>query len=334
MNGDMAAFEEICAAKRRELYFTALAMLGSNEDAEDAVQNAMISMFKNIGKLKKPEAVNSWMHKILHDNCVNIIRKNERQVPSAPLSDDLLETFADKDISGDPGKILGDKEIYEELYRGISLLPVKSREVIVLYYFSDMKYRDIAKLTDTSIKTVLTNLMKAKKHLKSYLKERYPEMLSLSSLLSAIGVHTVGGGIATASLGMKGGSGVSKAVASVVAGTVGVAVVAVTAYAILSTPDYTIALSGDCECGHINPQSIEIEGMREGDSPGEWELLAQNGSTLYAGDLDSVTSYISLLEETQRDGHYTLHCIITNKNGNRYDLSRNITIGNLAGDEQ
>jgi hypothetical protein len=110
-------------------------------------------------------------------------------------------------------------------------------------------------------------------------------------------------------------------------------IAAVSAYGIFSAPGYEIALSGDCECGHINPHSIELEGKRAGDSLGEWELLAQNGETIYTGDLDTVTNYISGLEKTRRDGYYTLRCIITSKDGSRYAVTRGITLGNFERDE-
>jgi hypothetical protein len=256
------------------------------------------------------------------------------------LSDEFLETIADKDTSGDPEKLLDDKEIYEELYKGISALPEKARETLVLYYFSDMKYRDIAEMTNTSIKTVSTNLIRARKQLKVHMKERCPEISSISPILSALSINVMGSGI-VAGGGIKSGAligkgisaAISNAVAPIAVGTAGVMVAAVTAYAILATPNYAIALSGDCECGHINPQSIEIEGVRVGDSLGEWELLANDGSTIYTGDLDAVTNYVSGLEKTRRNGHYTLRCIITNKSGGSYAVTRDITIGNLVGDD-
>jgi RNA polymerase sigma-70 factor (ECF subfamily) len=337
----MAAFEEICAAKRRELYFTAYAMLGSREDAEDAVQDAMISMFRYIGNLKKPEAISIWMHKILRISCVDIIRKNENRAPTATLSEKVMETYAEKDIVGEPEKILGDKEIYEELYRGIRTLPAKSRETLVLYYFSEMKYRDIAKTTNTSVKTVSTNLIRARKQLKSYLKERCPEMVSLTSLLSAISVNVASGGAATAvGVGIKSsvvaGKGILSALSSTAAplamGTAGVAVAAVATYSLLDMPSYAIELSGDCECGHINPQGIEVTGIRAHDHVDAWELLAPDGAKIYTGDFDAVTNYVNGLEKMRRNGHYTLRCIITSKSGDRYMVFRDITIGNLAGD--
>jgi RNA polymerase sigma-70 factor (ECF subfamily) len=342
IQGDTAAFDDICAAKRREMYFTAFAMLGSKEEAEDVVQDTILSMFKSIGRLKNPNAINAWMHTILHDSCVNIIRKNDKRVPALPLGEEIIDTFAEKDTVGEPEKIFGDREIYEELYRGISTLPEKARESLVLYYFSDMKYREIAEITNTSIKTVSSNIVRAKKHLKFYMKEHCPEIASISSILLALNIDIAGSSIAAAGLGVKKTALTSKGIITAMSnsavplatGAAGVAVAVALTFAALATPNYEIALSGDCECGHINPQSIKLEGVRANDSFEQWELLAQDGNILYTGNLDSVTNYVSELENSHRNGHYVLRCIITNdRNGNRYSVTRDITIGDLLGDE-
>jgi RNA polymerase sigma-70 factor (ECF subfamily) len=322
MHGDTAAFEEICAAKRRELYITAYTMLGSKEDAEDAVQDTMLNMFRNIGNLRKPKAFNSWIYRILHDCCVNILRKKGRQLRTDPLGDEIIDAVADMDTRVEPEGALTDLEMSAEVYESIRLLPEKSRDTLILYYFGDLKYREIAEMTNTSIKTVSTNLIYAKKVLRERLREYGPGVTSLSA-----GIPLFGEG-AKHILALS-----SKMAANIAIGAAGVACAAAVTYAALAVPDYAIALSGDCDCGHINPKSIELKGARAGDSPGEWELLARDGSAIFAGSLDSVTDYIQKLEKTRRDGRYKLRCVITSKNGARYAVSRGITIGDFAGDE-
>jgi RNA polymerase sigma-70 factor (ECF subfamily) len=330
IHGDTAAFEEICAAKRRELYITALTMLGSKEDAEDAVQDTMLSMYRSIGKLQKPKAFNSWIHRILHDSCVNIIRKKERQLRANPLSEEIIEVVADLDVHLEPERALTDLEMSAEVYEAIRFLPEKSREALLLYYFGDLKYREIAEVTGTSIKTVSTNLMYAKKILKNQLKEYGPEMAALAAGLPIAGFGAK----------LKGGLLLAKqlisfspaASASVATGAATVACTAVIASAALAIPDYSIALTGDCDCGHINPETIELNGARPSDEVSFWALLGGDGETLCAGSLVQVTDYVQNLASARRDGHYTLRCRVTAKSGDYYTVSRNITIGNLDGD--
>jgi predicted DNA-binding protein YlxM (UPF0122 family) len=271
---------------------------------------------------------------------VDIIRRKDKRVPLSLLSDELMDVFADSDRDSEPENVVGGRELYDELYRGIQVLPEKSREVLVLYYFSEMKYREIAKVTNTSVKTVSTNLIRAKKHLREYMKERCPEMVSLSSMFSAINIQIAaqtGAGITATGVGtgagvLAGKSGIfatlSNIAAPAAAGTAGAVAAAAIAYsALTAVPAYEIALTGDCDCGHINPQTIELEGTRTGDTLGKWELLTSGGKTARAGSLNTVTDYIKELENARKKGHYTLRCTVTGKNGDSYAVTRDITIG-------
>jgi RNA polymerase sigma-70 factor (ECF subfamily) len=332
IQGDKAAFEKLYAAKRSALYFAALALLGSEEDAEDAVQDASIDLFRNIGGLKDPKAVNSWMHRILYARCMDIMRGKYKQVKQACLTDEVAESSVDLGREGNPEGRLSYSEVCEELYEGIRALPEKSREALVLYYFSDMKYREIAAVTDSSVQTVSTNLIRARKILKSYLKEHYPEMASLSVVLPAAGMTGIklGGGAIFSKLG----AAASGAASHVAAGTAGVAVAAAVTYAVFAAPNYEIIFKGDCDCGHINPKLIELKGARPGDTIGEWELISKNGETLCEGSLPRVTDYIKKLEKKKTLGNhlYTLRCVITAKDGERFKVTRELAIGYFDGD--
>jgi hypothetical protein len=76
-----------------------------------------------------------------------------------------------------------------------------------------------------------------------------------------------------------------------------------------------------------------MKGVRSGDTLGEWELLASDGTALHEGDLDSVTAYVRSLEDAHRNGHYTLRCVVTTEKDGVYAVSRAITIGTNVWDK-
>jgi RNA polymerase sigma-70 factor (ECF subfamily) len=329
IQGDEAAFEKLYAAKRPVLYFSALSLLGSKEDAEDAVQDTAIDLFRTITELKNPQAINTWMHRILYARCMDIMRDKYHRVRQTSLTDEILDYHEDGDRDSSPESRLHYSEVCEELYEGIRALPEKSRETLVLHYFSGMKYREIAEITGLSIKTVSTNLIRAKRILKSYLKEHYPEMASLSAVLSVSGLK-VGGGVLLGKLG----SVTTGAASHIAAGTAGVVCAAAVTYAVFAAPNYAIAFTGDCDCGHINPTHIELRGAKSSDTVDSWELLNEGGETLYTGNLTEVTDFIKALEHKKAGNHfYTLRCIITNKDGERFAVSRELAIGYFDGDQ-
>jgi RNA polymerase sigma-70 factor (ECF subfamily) len=326
IQGSRAAFEEIYEAKRRELYLTALKLLGSREDAEDAVQDTLMAVFQQIHRLRHPSALNAWMYKILHQRCINIIRKRQRKrkLDTTLTDDDVADIVPDEDGDYLPEKHMEDSEMNKELYEAINALPEKSREALISYYFYDMKYREIAEATDTSVQTVSTNLIRARDKVRS-------QLVAVGAALK--GAFAAKVSIAAGGMAAKVGVGVAAAVCAA----------GVTYYAAIgeATPlpkpepeHFHIALAGaDCECGHINPRSVSIEGLREGDVVTGWEVRAQNGEVVKSGSLAQVTAYIVRLEAAQREGTYRLHCKVTDKYGYEYGVSREIAIGgHYAGD--
>lgn len=67
--GDTKAFSELYAKIYKDLYKFAYYMMNQQQDAEDAVGDAVVAAFENIGKLRKEESFRSWMFKILANQC-------------------------------------------------------------------------------------------------------------------------------------------------------------------------------------------------------------------------------------------------------------------------
>jgi RNA polymerase sigma-70 factor (ECF subfamily) len=323
IHGSGAAFEVIYEAKRRELYSTALRLLESPEDAEDAVQETLLDVFQRINKLKYPRALNVWLYKILYQKCTDVIRKRQRRrkIDTALTDDDVADMIPDEDRDYIPEKHAENGEISEMLREAIGALPKKSREAFILYYLNDMKYSEIAETTGTSVKTVSTNLIRAKRKLRSR--------------LSIANAGFKGAFVAKFSAGIQG------IAVKVGIGAVGALCAAgVSWYALAEEPlpppepaSFHIALSGDdCECGHINPKSLALKGIRSGDVVSEWEVADASGDTVFAGGLAETTAYISNLETKGQNGTYLLRCVITDKYGYEYGVSREIVIGDYKGD--
>ena len=91
-----------------------------------------------------------------------------------PLS--LCDDFPDKSFDEDSFiESLHLKEQYEDVVKGIKLLPDKYRGALYFRYVLDLKPEEIAKETDTPIKTVYTRLSRGKMMLKEYLERRWKQ---------------------------------------------------------------------------------------------------------------------------------------------------------------
>lgn len=88
--GDVKAFSELYARIHVELYRFALYTMKHPQDAEDAVSEAVIAAYENIGSLKKEESFRSWIFKILSNKCSKKFRdmkQLEELEPDAPAAD-------------------------------------------------------------------------------------------------------------------------------------------------------------------------------------------------------------------------------------------------------
>jgi RNA polymerase sigma-70 factor (ECF subfamily) len=321
IKGDREAFEQIYSAKRRELYLSAIRLLGSPEDAEDAVQETLLNMYQCIHTLKHPKALNAWLHRILYQRCVDIMRKRKRTVTSIMADEGIAESVEEENGEYLPERHAEIEEAKEELYGAIESLPEKSKQAFILYYLNDMKYSEIAEATNTSIKTVSTNLIRAKQKLRVYLA--VAEAGIKSAAISKVPL---------AAQGIAAKVGIGAAGVLCAAG--------VTWYALPESPavppvpepaDFQIALeSEDCLCGHINPRHAELKGIREGDTVSEWDVIGREGQTLFSGSLAKATEYITKLGQEAKDGGYRLKCTITDKSGYTYNVSRDILVGDYT----
>ena len=82
--GDRYAFAELFHRHRRQLHRLARLTTGSREDAEDALQDAMLSAHRGAGSFRHDAAVGSWLHRIVVNACLDRLRRAKAH-PTAPL---------------------------------------------------------------------------------------------------------------------------------------------------------------------------------------------------------------------------------------------------------
>ncbi|MCL2217010.1 MAG: sigma-70 family RNA polymerase sigma factor [Defluviitaleaceae bacterium] len=136
------------------LYRTALLYLGGESLAKDAVDEAEYKAFISLKKLRQPEFFETWLTRILINECKKALRRLKREVPY----DSSLEASAE-DLDSLP------------LKEAIQLLPQELREVIILRYFSGFTVVETAQSLDIPQGTVATRCRRALKLLKLELSE-------------------------------------------------------------------------------------------------------------------------------------------------------------------
>lgn len=151
------------------LYRYAYRLSGSSADAEDLTQESFCKAQFNFDQLRDVSRARSWLFSILRNAYLHRVRA-ERQQKCVPLESvgDLAEPLPPTLPDIDP----------ERLQQALNDLPEAFRTPIILYYFEDFGYRDIAEQMDLPMGTVMSRLARAKAYLRERLAEPTTQILA------------------------------------------------------------------------------------------------------------------------------------------------------------
>jgi RNA polymerase sigma-70 factor, ECF subfamily len=138
-------------------------MLHQRVVAEDLTQEVFIRAYENLGKFNYKSRFFSWIYRIAINTAITYKKKNNRIVfnDASPL--DSEESIEDR-IVGKDRSIL--------LEKAIERLNDKCKQVIILKYFEQLSYNEVAMVLDIPEKKVKSRLFDARKSLRSYLEEK------------------------------------------------------------------------------------------------------------------------------------------------------------------
>ena len=140
------------------MFRTAKAILRQDEDAEDAVQEAICAAYAALGSLRDPARFRPWILKILANKCYEFCRRRQATVDLADVQDFLPAPAAD------PTERL-------TLWQAVMALSDDLRAVVTLFYYEDLSIREISAVLGISEAAVKTRLSRARAKLKQLLHE-------------------------------------------------------------------------------------------------------------------------------------------------------------------
>ena len=147
---------EICTKYGDRLYAAAFNITRQRQDAEDAVQEALLRLFRSDKEFESEEHVKAWLIRVTinvaKSTCASFWHKNK--VPYEDYMDEIpFEEESDRD-----------------LMEAVLSLPDKYRIIVHLYYYEGYKTREIADILKLSENTVKTRLLQSRKLLKAKLE--------------------------------------------------------------------------------------------------------------------------------------------------------------------
>src|SRR5713226_6659235 len=174
--GDQEALETLFARNNRALYQTALRLLGNPEDAEDALQEGLLSAYRNLRRFEGRSQFSTWLTRIVI-NAALMRRRSQRARPAVSLDDPpredelpLAERFAD--AGPDPEQAYRGKELTELLEEDLAGLSPLLRSAFLLREVEGLTTGEAARELGVTQNTLKARLWRARQQLASRLGRR------------------------------------------------------------------------------------------------------------------------------------------------------------------
>jgi RNA polymerase sigma-70 factor, ECF subfamily len=159
--GGEEAFRRLVERHQGKAYSQAFRTLGRGPDAEDAVQEAFIRAWRNLGRLDPDKPFAAWLYRVTANVCLDRLKSADRKRAADPPAgwEDRLRS------DDDPAGQVQDRDLVRWLERFLPDLPPKQRAVFVLRDVQDLSVEETAEALGMSRRTVISNLCLGRKAL-------------------------------------------------------------------------------------------------------------------------------------------------------------------------
>ncbi len=190
--GDEGAFERLLEPYRRELHAHCYRMLGSLHDAEDALQDALLRVWRGLDGVRDRAALRAWLYRIATNASLDIAARRKRRLlpaeyapaadpnepPGRPVAEGVwLEPYPDETLEVPDGRASPDAR-YEQreavelaFIAAMQELPARQRAVLILREVLGFSAKEVGETLETSVPSVNSALQRARKTV----DERLPE---------------------------------------------------------------------------------------------------------------------------------------------------------------
>lgn len=162
--GDKAAFGRLIEAYQGPVYNLAYRMMGNRGEAEEAAQEAFIRAWTKLDSYDPNHKFSTWILSITSNYCIDLLRKRRALLLSIdhplPPHPALMSDRAD----GPEAQAVDSER--EEMVQGLlDTLADDYRQAVILFYWYDMSYQEIAEVMDTTVSAIKSRLFRARRQL-------------------------------------------------------------------------------------------------------------------------------------------------------------------------
>jgi RNA polymerase sigma-70 factor (ECF subfamily) len=181
-SGDEMAFEAIMRRHNRLLFRTARAIVKSDTDAEDAVQQAYLQAWQGLGEFRADAKLSTWLVRIVVNEALGQLRR--RQLKLVPLDSMMASTqsidadWQQDDMDRSPDRTAMRAELRQIMEARIDMLPDDFRKVFMLRGVEEMSVEEVSQILEIPEATVRTRFFRARSMLREGLSQDLDMALS------------------------------------------------------------------------------------------------------------------------------------------------------------
>jgi RNA polymerase sigma-70 factor (ECF subfamily) len=170
MGGNLASFRKLIEQTSPFAYSIAFRMLGDDDQAKDVVQEALVTVWQKLKKIRSAETYKTWIYRIVINKCYDHLRKRKRNPEFSP--DEKTWEIISNRISEEPSSELENSETAGIINLLTQKLSPKQKAVFVLSELEQMSNDEISEITGISKTGIKANLHYARRRM-SEMMEKY-----------------------------------------------------------------------------------------------------------------------------------------------------------------
>lgn len=159
------AFRKLLQLYQKPLYNHVRNMVLNHDDADDVLQNTFVKIFQNLKNFKGDSKLFSWIYRIATNEALTFMQQRSKK---QGISNEEVQQKTLNNLETDVW--FDGNEIQLKLQKAIATLPDKQQLVFKMKYFEELKYEQIAEITETSVGALKASYFHAVKKIEGFLK--------------------------------------------------------------------------------------------------------------------------------------------------------------------
>jgi len=173
--GDTQAYTFLVNRYKDMVLTLALKMLRDREEAEEVAQDVFVKVYEKLSKFKGEAKFSTWLYKVVYNTCLDRIKKIRRGVLVVAMEDITERQIKTVDNALDE---MEQKERDDAIQECMSLLTPDESALLTLFYFEELSFKEISKITGISTNNLKVKLFRSRKKLALIMQEKIaPEII-------------------------------------------------------------------------------------------------------------------------------------------------------------